>query len=198
MMSDPITNYTAGAAELVSWQLQDKANFLALLAVATDRLQILEDMLQDLAAHRDVDTAEGVQLDLVGHELGQDRYGGPYGLGESDDDYRGKVRARILANVSCSSAPDLARVGRALLLAKVLVVSHTDLPPARFVLGVGVTTGLSSAEEAGLVQMVAAAKAAGVGMGLCWYTDPVFGFAEDTDPLVAGFDDGELATYFYP
>ena len=204
MMSEPITDYTAGAAGLVSWQLQGKANFMALLAVATDRLQLLEDLLQDLGAHRDVDTAEGVQLDRLGHELGQDRYGGPYGLGEADDVYRGKVRARIVANVSCSSAADLARVVRALLGSKVLVVSHTDLPPARFVLGVGVTSGLSAAEEAGLVQMVDDARAAGVGMSLCWYTDKVFGFAEDTDPLVAGFDDGSgtvggtWAHYFYP
>jgi len=203
-MSTPITDHTAQAAQLVSWQLQDKTNFLALLATATDRVQLLEDLLQYLAAHRDVATAEGVTLDSVGQELGQDRYGGPYGMGEADAVYRQKVLARILCNVSCASLPDLAAVVRGLLGANVLVVSVADLPPASFVLGVGVTTGLSAAETAGLIEMVNAARAAGVGVGLCWYTDPVFGFAEDTDPLVAGFDDGTgtvggaFATYFYP
>jgi hypothetical protein len=51
-----------------------------------------------------------------------------------------------------------------------------------------------------------AAKAAGVELvGLCWYSGKVFGFSEDTDPLVAGLDDGTglvtagtFASFIYP
>lgn len=205
MPTTPITDHVDQAHALPSWQLQDKANWRALLDAAVTRVQLLEDVLQALAAGRSIDTAVGVQLDNEGHDIGQDRFGGAYGLGESDADYRGKVRARILANQSEGSAPDLHGVVRALLGTNVLTVSVVDLPPAAFVLAVGVTLGLSADEQDWLLDFVAASKPAGVGLGgLAWYTDPVFGFAEDPDPMVLGFDDGTgtvggaFATYFYP
>lgn len=200
-----ITDHVDQAQALPSWQLQDKANWRALLDAAVTRVQLLEAVLQALAAGRSLSTAVGVQLDSEGHDIGQDRFGGAYGLGEVDADYRSKVRARIIANQSEGTTPDLHLVVRALLGANVLTVSVVDAYPAAFVLAVGVTVGLSADEQTWLQDFVWDTKPAGVGVnGLTWYTDPVFGFAEDPDPMVLGFDDGTgtvggaFATYFYP
>lgn len=204
MPATTITDHVEQAQVLPSWQLQDKANWRALVDAAVTRVQLLEDVLQDLAAGRSLDTAAGVQLDHEGVDIGQARFGGAYGLGEADADYRGKIRARIIANQSEGSALDLQRVTRALLGSKVLSVSVVDLYPAAFVLAVGVTSALGGDEQAWLQEFIRVAKPAGVGMGLAYYTDPVFGFSEDPDPMVLGFDDGTYtvggawAAYFYP
>lgn len=199
MPATTISDHVEQAQALPSWQLQDKANWRALVDAAVTRVQLLEDVLQALAAGRGLDTAAGVQLDNEGIDIGQERFGGAYGLGEADADYRGKIRARIIANQSEGSALDLQRVVRALLGTNVLSVSVVDLAPAAFVLAVGVTFGLSGDEEAWLLEFVRAAKPGGVGIGgLAHYTDPTFGFIEDPDPMVMGFDDGYWAAYFYP
>lgn len=199
MPATTITDHVDQAQALPSWQLQDKANWRALLDVAVTRVQLFEDALQALAAGRSLDTAVGVQLDGEGHDIGQARFGGAYGLGESDADYRAKIKARIIANQSEGSALDLQRVVRALLGTNVQSVSVVDVAPASFVLAVGVTFGLGGDEAAWLLEFVREAKPAGVGIGgLAHYTDPVFGFSEDPDPMVAGFDDGYWAAYFYP
>lgn len=199
MPATTISDHVAQAQALPSWQLQDKANWRALVDAAVTRVQLLEDVLQALAAGRGLDTAVGVQLDGEGIDVGQARFGGAYGLGEADADYRGKIRARIIANQSEGSALDLQRVARALLGTNVLLVSVVDLAPAAFVLALGVTAPLSADEQTWLLDFVRDSKPAGVGIGgMAYYTDPVFGFIEDPDPMVMGFDDGFWAGYFYP
>lgn len=205
MPTTPITDHVTQAQALPSWQMQAKANWRALLDATVTRVQLYEDATQDLVDGRGLETAVGVQLDALGHDVGQDRFGGAYGLGEPDADYRAKIKARIICNGSRGTASDLARVARALLGTNVLTVSVIDLPPAAFVLAVGVSVALTADEEDWLLDFVTDGRGAGIGLGgLAWYTDPVFGFDEDPDPMVAGFDDGTgtvggaWATYFYP
>lgn len=206
MSATEITTHAADAKARLSWQFQGKTLLLAFLGALAGRHQQLEDLCWNLAAGRYLGDAAGVQLDKIGHQVGQDRLGGPYPNGEGDSIYRGKIKAKIKVNHSRGTTPDLHGIVRTLLGDNVLVVQLVDAYPAGFGLAVGVTVALTSAEEEALLAFVQAGRAAGVKLvGLAWYTDPVFSWEEDPDPLGAGFDDGTnlptagmWAQFFWP
>jgi hypothetical protein len=79
-------------------------NIEKLLTALLAPLQDVENCLQQLATERDVDSAIGAQLDVVGNIVGQDR------LGYDDDLYRRFVRARVSANRSKGRISDIYRV----------------------------------------------------------------------------------------
>ncbi len=82
--------------------------FQALLEIFCDEIQEIEDMLWELGQDS-VNTAFGVQLDGFGSIVGAERQG------LSDTDYRALIRARIKANNSEGTVPDIfAIVGAAL------------------------------------------------------------------------------------
>ena len=131
--------------------------------------------------------------------IGQVRLGS-----ELDPTYRAKLRAAVLRNHSTGTADELSAV--AMMVVSALSVHSWDSFPAGLGMAVSVSSALGSAEELALEQFMVAAKAAGVELvGLCWYSGKVFGFSEDTDPLVAGLDDGTglvtagtFASFIYP
>lgn len=153
-----------------------------------------------------ISQGEGIQLDALGELLNEPRYGGPYPIGESDASYRGKLRAAILRNRAMGTAPEISVIVHKLLGAKCLSVQVSDVPQASFNVAVYVSSALSANEAATLVEFVAQAKSAGIGIaGLCWYLAPVFGFIPSTDPPVEGYGDGNpahpggsWANYIYP
>lgn len=166
----------------------------------------LETVLQWLQTAFTLDAGTGKQLDAIGQIVGQPRAGGPYPVGEADADYLRKLRAAVLRNRSMGSAADLIAMVRALLSTKIVGVQVSDYPPAGFKLAAYVSSALTTAEAAALVEFCVSAKAAGVGiLGLAWYTAPVFGFVPSTDPPVEGYGDGNplhpggaWANYIYP
>ena len=79
-------------------------NITKLLTALVTPHQPLEDAWQQLRLLRSVDTAVGVQLDMIGEIVGQERGG------MVDDDYRRFVRARIAANISDGRVFDLIKV----------------------------------------------------------------------------------------
>jgi len=90
-------------------QYRDKPRMEALIAIYSRQVQDLEDALWQLATERFADTAIGAQLDVLGIIVGQERQG----LG--DDDYRALIAARIAANNSEGTAPDIYKVALAAL-----------------------------------------------------------------------------------
>ena len=151
-----------------------------------------------------VSSGEGIQLDKLGELLNQPRLGGVYPLGESDNAYRGKLRAAILRNRAKGTAPEIVAILHA-LLDKAIAVQVADIPPAAFNLAVYVSAALTADEEQALVDFAVQAKAAGVQLlGIAWYEAPVFGFIPSTDPPVQGYGDGvggpggAWANYIYP
>jgi hypothetical protein len=196
---------TQTALDALPSQFVGKARMQALVLRLAARWQLLETVLWQLQTQRGVETAEGVQLDQIGELVGQVREGGAYPLGESDDLYRIKIRARALRNRSSGTVPDLQAIMHALLPAKAVAVQCVDVPPAAFVMAIQASAALTAAEEAIVAEFANGAKAAGVKIaGICWYTDPTFAFAGFPDPPFAGYDDGSGAVggfwahYFYP
>lgn len=190
-LTQPITDHGAQAVARLSWQLQDKPLFVALLQAVATRIQLLEDLAWQYLGARYLDDAAGVLLDGLGESIGYPRPGGPYPHGLADEEYRSRVRAWARVNRSCGTLEELLEIVRLLLGENCEVVHLTEQYPAGFSLAVGVTTALSTEREEALVAFVRAAKAAGVGIdNITVYDGLVYGFDEDPDPLVGTLDDG--------
>ena len=191
-------NTPTEATNLLPSQFIDQPNIAALWRGLAYPIQDYEDTLFWLQTAYSLDNADGVQLDYVGQILNQPRLGGPYPVGESDSDYRVKLRAAVLRNRSNGSTPDLIAVVKALLNGNAVKVQIIDTPPAAFVLLVQVTTPLTSGEQTALIEFCESARSAGVGIaGLAWYADPTFAFDGFPDPPFQGYDDGTGAVGGY-
>ncbi len=102
-----------------------------------------------------MDTAEGVQLDRLGENLGLERE-----PGQSDDDYRILLNTQIVANLSNGEAETLIEITR--VLTDSSVVKLQELFPAHVVIEFdGEATNQSL-----VVQRLKRVKAAGVGLDL--------------------------------
>lgn len=152
-MTEHITNHVALAQGRSAERLKDKPRWLSLVKVFAARVQDLEDALWQLFVDRTKDNATGAMLDIIGRIVGQNRNG--YG----DDDYRVFINARILANRSSGSIPEVLAVLRTLIpLPSALTLIEEG--PASFVVRVGgvqtyaymafVATFLRSARAAGV------------------------------------------------
>jgi hypothetical protein len=149
------TTHVEEARRQLAQQFRDKANIEALLAAFVDRIQDLEAVLFDLGLQRDVDAAEGAQLDGAGDIVGEAREG------RADVDYRIAIKARIAANLSSGTVEDVILV---LLLALSLGAGDIfleQLPPAAF--RVQLQEPLSIATAARAAALLRDARAAGVG-----------------------------------
>lgn len=193
----PINGATEAVAALPS-QFIGKPKIAALWQGLASPVTDYETTLQWVQTAYDIDASTGVQMDELGKQLGQPRLGGPYPIGESDSDYRVKLRAAVLRNRSRGTADDLVAMIRKLLNGIVVKVQTVDTPPAAFVLVVQVTAALTAAQVTALQQFCNAARAAGVGIqGLAWYIDPTFAWDGFPDPPFAGYDDGTGAVGGY-
>lgn len=168
------------------------ARFQSLMsAIAVGSLQITDDIVLLVQICRDLDDAIGVQLDQIGQMLNQPRYGGAYPVGETDDNYRIKLRAAVLRNRSMGTISELRAMVVALLTGYNPIVQISEFPPAAFVLAVGVSFPLSAAVAQTLVEFVLSAKPAGVLVaGIAWYVAPTFAWDGFPDPPFEGYDDG--------
>lgn len=89
-----ITNHGDLAVSKFLEQFKTLPRFETLMRILTDQVQEIEVVLWDLLTERALNTAIGVQLDVIGRIVGQGR------LGLEDDDYRVLLQARILVNRS--------------------------------------------------------------------------------------------------
>ena len=89
-MYAPIDDHIEQAKGRAVWQYKDKPNWDAGREIYAQRIQILEDILGKLLTERSLSAAVGVQLD---------RYAADYNLerlpGESDEDFRSRIRVEI-------------------------------------------------------------------------------------------------------
>lgn len=79
-------------------------NITLFLRAILASVQDVENAMQQLYRERRVDTAVGIQLDVLGRLVGQKR------MGLSDDDYRRYISARIATNRSNGSYEDLIKI----------------------------------------------------------------------------------------
>lgn len=94
-----ITTHVVDALNRLLQQYKDKDRIRALIETDGERTQQLEDVLQVLNVERTLDDADGIQLDRLGDILGIDRNG------LSDEDYRTRLRIKVIQNIS-NGEPD--------------------------------------------------------------------------------------------
>ena len=91
----PILDHIAQAKERLLEQQKNKPGIEGTLTAFVEQIQDIEDVLNALGTERAVDTAEGVQLDKIGEIVGIERE-----LGQSDEDYRIEIKAKIVQNMN--------------------------------------------------------------------------------------------------
>jgi len=173
-----VTDHETQALARLVVQYADKPNVQALVGVGAASVQTAEDVLWALFSERLLDGAVGAQLDNLGAVVGQAREA------STDDQYRARIRGRILANRSDNTVEALIGIARAVVDDADLVAALSVLPPAAFILelqGVAVSDDTAGA----LADMIRDARAAGIGGVLEYSSSP----ADDTltFPTVIGF-----------
>jgi hypothetical protein len=149
-----ITLHTPLALSRLIERWKGKPNLAALLASYTDQLQLLENVLWDIVTMRLPDYAAGTQLDTIGRIVGEPRQG------QSDAQYRPRLKVRIRINQSFGTADDVIEVLQ--MLDPSSVFSYTELGSAAF--AVEYSLPPTSAVVASQVpRLVSQTRAAGVG-----------------------------------
>lgn len=119
-------DHVADALSLLLSQFDNSTDLRALLAALVRPTQELENAMATQYAAFDVDTAEGVLLDILGGIVGERRGG------RLDSEYRAYVKARVAANASDGSAADIYRVARLILGDVTHDLRIQTLPPAHY------------------------------------------------------------------
>ena len=107
-ITESLTRVTDAQA-LWTHQLRGKTNIDAITSLFATESQSLETVIQDILTARTIDGAVGVQLDDLGSLVGQ------YREGRTDDRYRIWIKARIIANRSSGSPPDMYAIASTIL-----------------------------------------------------------------------------------
>ncbi len=183
---EQIDNHVEDAETLLLEQFKNSTKLKNLLGSFTAQIQTIEDMLIDLWQARWLDNAEGQQLDGLGSIVGVDRNG------DTDTQYRIRIRARIYSNVSNGTPDDIIRVAK--LLLPNVTVNYTEEYPAGFVLDlVGDNIEPEAVDTA--FNAIDDASPAGVSFQILYETYPVENlllFADDFD-ADPGYPDGEAS-----
>jgi len=166
-----------GALLLRQWQRPRRQGVLrALLA----EVQAVEDMLHALRTETNLDTAIGVQLDLIGKLLGTPR------VGLSDEPYRLRLRVEILVLRSNGHPDDLIAILLAALPAGD-AFSYAEFDFATTY--VTVRAALDAAVAAGIVGYLKRAKSLGTRVLLVsseYAPEKTFAFAASMDTIYDG------------
>lgn len=126
-----ITDHFERAISLLASQFREApptvglTNFQKWIKVIVDMFQELDDQNYLLLTMRNLDTAEGVQLDGLGQILGLERQ-----PDESDEDYRERLRFQIFINQSKGTPEEMIRV--LTFLTKASKVWYSEVYPAMF------------------------------------------------------------------
>lgn len=155
MTIEHVTNHKEQMLARLMYAFRNRPNITALLTVIASRYQGVEDALFQLVSERGIETGEGVQLDVIGKIVGQ-----PRGDSADDDAYRLRLKARMRANQSSGTGPDILDVFATLL------AGYSDLHleqyfPASLVLSIE-NTAITEATAILYASFLEAAKAGGV------------------------------------
>jgi hypothetical protein len=123
----------------------------AIVAALVGQFQELENAAYQLKQAFDLDTAIGLQLDILGEVLGEDR------KGRDDDDYRAALRVVILVSKSHGTIPQLLSIAQG--MSPSASVNITE--PGTMTLQINLST-LGSATLRTVFDMLKRAKAGGV------------------------------------
>lgn len=170
------THISEAQARLIE-QFKGKANFLSVLAVFAQQIQDLEEAAFEVRDDTTLDSSVGVQLDGIGDIVGIARQG------LNDADYRVRIGAQILLNISSATIEQLIALVAA--LGAPTNVTLLEFYPA----GVEIYVDQVLVNGSAIGAVMVTAKAAGVSLDFTWY--------EDINPFKfgvsgQGFDQGKL------
>lgn len=178
---------TEGVALLLE-QFRGRARLEALLCSYLERISELELAIVEVRNLRDLDSAAGEQLDVIGRIVGESREG------RTDDDYRRFLRVRILINKSTGTPEEL--IAAAVLVTQPDAIELVESFPA-FVT-VTAFAGGAVADGGKVNEVLQLMKPAGVGLLYVFSAttpEETFKFATGTTvetSAVFGFDAGQL------
>jgi hypothetical protein len=130
----------------------------AWLASYTNRAQEIENLLWDMLLGLLIDNAAGVNLEILGRLIGQDR------ISEDEEIYRRAIEARVRVNISQGEPEDLYYIVR--VMAPGSTFTYLDVYPAMIIVEIDANLLFN---DPGLIAIFLwAARAAGVGLRL-WY-----------------------------
>lgn len=139
------------------------SNTHKLLQVFSGQLDDINETLYKIQEWRDIDKAEGVQLDKLGSEIVQE-----YRNGQTDEEYRLRIKVKIVANLSKGDIPTVNNVLRMFLGNSFISVQEMwslqdpiiDSRPASIL----ITTETHTPFPAGIIGRVVAG-----GIGVYWH-----------------------------
>lgn len=189
MTLEHITDQEARGAALLTEQFKYKPDLVALLKSWLGQIQAAEDAIAAVLVQRQLATAQGVNLDVLGAIVGQPRGG------RSDRLYRVWIAARVLVNRSSGLTGQIIAIATTLVGTGNRVRLVEQYPAAFTVYSDDAIDGPTGVEIAKLLKL---ATAAGVGMQFQWYRPDhsVFQFSDTSAPVfdsAQGFGAGELA-----
>jgi hypothetical protein len=159
-------------------------NVVKLLTALLTPINDLEQVMMAVLTQRNIDTAVGAQLDIVGKVVGQSRQG------LDDDTYRRYCRARVVANRSSGVTEDLIKVADLIVYdddATYIVKNEGTATVRLRVDGIAITDDLATV----LYKFERASASGGVRIVVQWGRSvPSALFRFDSGP---GFDVGRLA-----
>lgn len=155
MTTEKITDHVQQGLDRLPEQLKGKTNFEDFLSIFLEPWQKLEDAWWDLFTLRRLDTAFGIGLDVLGYIVGQSRNG------LEDETYRRYIRARIAANRSNGTIPELINIAELIIFdddASIQMLRQNHATILVRVTGIEVDTVLQKA----LISFLRDAKSGGV------------------------------------
>lgn len=166
-------------------QYEDKEDLKKYLCILTQPFQELELVFGDLLQFRSIDTAAGVQLDLLGDIVGADRNG------LSDAQYRDLIRFQAAINFSSGEAESVITATKE--LTESTLVKYAELFPARIVLTID-----GANINASTIRLLEQSAPAGVALELTSVMGSTLPFAVapeagESDPDAAGFSEPNYA-----
>lgn len=153
------TEHVVKALARLVEQFKNATRVRELLTALVQPVQEIDDSLWQLVTERDIDSADGVNLDALGAIVGQEREG------RDDDTYRLWIRARSLANRSNGHPDDALKILE--LIAPGTEYDLEETFPAAYL--VTVFDLLIPVEQ--IYQLLALAKPAGVRLNVVYSPD---------------------------
>lgn len=188
-MITEILTHVADAKRRLIQQYKGKPIIATLITAFVQEFQNLETVGKDLNEDRSVDTATGTNLDRLGAIVGQ-----PRESGQSDADYRIRIKSKISQNISQGEPERLIEVFKT-LKAPTLTILEEHFPAA---VAIESDATFADQDEANLIiDILERTAAAAVRVDEVVVFDPTeafafagalsgFGFGTTADPLVGG------------
>lgn len=184
---DTPVDHVAEAKDQVWNRFKKCPNFTALAKVTGKRFQILSNDLEDIRTVRDLDVANGANLDELGSIVGQDREG------FSDLIYRTLIKAKTAANRSKGTTENLIDTALILRNSVIADIVYVELFPAA--VQIDFLNSLETIQHQALIaDLLFLTKLSGVRLVVTFSSPTPFGF--DGDPDAFGFGVGQFTTLY--